>query len=355
MSRVKTELKEKYLTISNSVFRDPQIGIDEIGMLAVMKLYPVKQWHFSVRSLSANVKDGKFKVASILKKLEKHNYLSRVQTRTEKGEYSYNECDIFNTNDKSNGYTCFNRDFVEDANLKIFDIGLLALMLSLPKDWNFSIEGLVKRFKGIGAIDGKGKIERSLKRLSSAGYFQRKMIIENGRIVRWEYTYSDIPNILTEETTTEREIKVSNTETEVKAAEKSVSEPENSLRNELRSQINYSCLISVYNSELVDWIVETLGEAVSSGRSYRVCGKTTSHDKVKGIVMSVTQNDIERFLNNLKSLSDVKSPIPFILTSILKNRKIPSDDVIKNKNNKKDCSFDIDKVYEIVSKSVPTL
>ena len=55
------------------------------------------------------------------------------------------------------GYTVMSNYHLQDRNLSIKAKGLLSLMLSLPKDWDYSINGLVTLSK-----DGRSSVRNTL-------------------------------------------------------------------------------------------------------------------------------------------------------------------------------------------------
>ena len=63
------------------------------------------------------------------------------------------------------GYTVMSNYHLQDKNLSIRAKGLLSLMLSLPKDWDYSINGLVTLSK-----DGRDMIKSTLNELKQAQY-----------------------------------------------------------------------------------------------------------------------------------------------------------------------------------------
>lgn len=63
------------------------------------------------------------------------------------------------------GYTVMSNYHLQDRNLSIRAKGLLSLMLSLPKDWDYSINGLVTLSK-----DGRDMIKSTLNELKQAQY-----------------------------------------------------------------------------------------------------------------------------------------------------------------------------------------
>ncbi|MBR4093510.1 MAG: hypothetical protein IKK32_06550 [Oscillospiraceae bacterium] len=87
-------------------------------------------------------------------------------------------------------FTVIHNEFVKDERLGIEEKGMLLLLMSLPEDWDFSIEGLTKISRS-----GKCKVSNALNKLKKYGYFRRiRQIDENGRVIDWIYEFSDQPH-----------------------------------------------------------------------------------------------------------------------------------------------------------------
>ena len=72
--------------------------------------------------------------------------------------------------------------------------GILALMLSLPDNWKFSIEGIASKCK-----ESKECISNAIKELESAGYIKRTMMHGvDGKITGMEYEIFEEPYTVTE-------------------------------------------------------------------------------------------------------------------------------------------------------------
>lgn len=72
--------------------------------------------------------------------------------------------------------------------------GILALMLSLPDNWKFSIEGIASKCK-----ESKECISNAIKELESAGYVKRSMKHgDDGKITGMEYEIFEEPYTVTE-------------------------------------------------------------------------------------------------------------------------------------------------------------
>ena len=85
-------------------------------------------------------------------------------------------------------FTMIHNAMVRDKELGFHERGLLLTMLSLPDTWDFSIRGLMAI-----STDGYTKISNSLKILEKRGYLKRERVYAGGKIIDWEYYFSDEP------------------------------------------------------------------------------------------------------------------------------------------------------------------
>ena len=87
-------------------------------------------------------------------------------------------------------YTVLNNGIFIDENLSAKSLGILAKMLSLPDNWEFSETGLCSIFKK----DGRSSIRSGLKELEENGYLVRSRVRdESGKLTSTEWTVSDKP------------------------------------------------------------------------------------------------------------------------------------------------------------------
>lgn len=88
---------------------------------------------------------------------------------------------IFRIN-KNKNYTTISKYHLSDKNLSLKAKGLLSLMLSLPKDWDYSVRGL-----SVICKETKDTINGILNELEKNNYLIRKRIYKDGKIIEWEY------------------------------------------------------------------------------------------------------------------------------------------------------------------------
>lgn len=85
--RIRREAKENFTWVHNTFIRDKRLALDEKGLLILMLSLPMS-WKFTVSGLAAMVADGKDRISSTLKDLEKHGYLVREQQFNKNGSFS---------------------------------------------------------------------------------------------------------------------------------------------------------------------------------------------------------------------------------------------------------------------------
>lgn len=131
---------------------------------------------------------------------------------------------------KGNFTTTFNDIFKVELNgekLKPECWGLYVFMLSLPEDWDYSINGLAKIVNA-----GKDKIQRILNELIEAGFIIRTQKNEDGRFGNVEYLILDQPNS-TAETDANKEASF------FEPPHPGFPDPENPLQQNTKEQIIY--------------------------------------------------------------------------------------------------------------------
>ena len=110
---------------------------------------------------------------------------------------------------KTNNYTVICNHVFRNNRLSWKAKGILAEMLSMPDDWQFSTQELIHRAK-----DGRDAVYSAIKELEGAGYLKRERATnEKGQFVGYDYNVYETPS-LTEEQVTESKPCEENPETE---------------------------------------------------------------------------------------------------------------------------------------------
>lgn len=91
---------------------------------------------------------------------------------------------------KTKNYTVMSNYHLRDKNLSLKAKGLLALMLSLPEEWDYSVKGLAKICK-----DGETAIRAAIKELETNHYLKRERVKDDvtGKIIDWNYSVYENP------------------------------------------------------------------------------------------------------------------------------------------------------------------
>ena len=86
---------------------------------------------------------------------------------------------------KDKNFTVISNYHLQDKKLSLRAKGLLSLMLSLPDEWEYSINGLVSICK-----ESEKTVEKALKELKDLGYLEVIKIPPNqSKTGRFEYSY----------------------------------------------------------------------------------------------------------------------------------------------------------------------
>lgn len=92
---------------------------------------------------------------------------------------------------KTRDFTIMSNYHFKEKNMSLKAKGLLSLMLSLPDDWDYSVEGLKKLSK-----DGKESISSALEELEVFGYLKRQQKVdEKGKFCGYEYHIYETPQL----------------------------------------------------------------------------------------------------------------------------------------------------------------
>lgn len=91
--------------------------------------------------------------------------------------------------EKKGDFTIIDNAIFKNHHLSLKAKGLLCLLLSLPDNWNYSVNGLVSL-----STDKYSAVASGLKELENAGYFRREQVYDKGKFAGFEYIISETTN-----------------------------------------------------------------------------------------------------------------------------------------------------------------
>lgn len=154
--------------------------------------------------------------------------------------------------EKTRNYTVMSNYHFKEKDMSLKAKGLLSLMLSLPEDWNYSIEGLTKLCK-----DGKDSVMSAVKEIIGFGYLQRiQKTDDSGKYAGYDYVLYEKPN--TEEPKTGK--------------------PNTENPQQLNTIYNKSTIIIKEKEEYKE---EKEKQGVALNSSYSICNKATEEDYIR--------------------------------------------------------------------------
>ena len=89
---------------------------------------------------------------------------------------------------KNKNYTTISNQLFKNKTISLKAKGLMAYLLSLPNDWNLSVNGIVACSK-----EGRRSIGNTIKELISAGYIERKQVRDKGKFIGYDYFVFEQP------------------------------------------------------------------------------------------------------------------------------------------------------------------
>jgi len=108
---------------------------------------------------------------------------------------------------KNKNYTTISNQLFKNKGISLKAKGLMAYLLSLPNDWNLSINGIVACSK-----EGRGAIRNTFTELISAGYIERIQIRDKGKFIGYDYFVFEQPKCYfaeTDKSFTDKSIQIS--------------------------------------------------------------------------------------------------------------------------------------------------
>lgn len=199
---------------------------------------------------------------------------------------------------KTKDYTVMSNTHFREKGMSLKAKGLLSLMLSLPDNWDYSINGLATLSK-----DGKDSVMGALKELEQFGYLIRtKCIKENGQFDGYDYDIYEQPN-----TEKPKEVKPyaekPNTENQAQLSNKELNKKELTInKKERKKESTYDAII---NELVFEEVKPTIYEFIKMR---------------KLIKKPLTDFALKKVLNKLNKLSlDPQTQISILEKSIMNN------------------------------------
>ncbi len=185
--------------------------------------------------------------------------------------------------EKNANYTTICNACLRDPRLSLRAKGLLAICLSLPDDWIYSVKGLTNMCK-----EGRDAVMTVLKELEATGYLERKQLrLANGKMSTTEYIIHEIspmsenpttvkPNTAkstseksTSESPTLLSTNIQNKEYTNKRDNKVIRHKYGQYGNVLFSEEEFSRLQSEFPNDYEDRIERLSEYMASTGKSYK--------------------------------------------------------------------------------------
>ena len=91
---------------------------------------------------------------------------------------------------QSDTYITISNVFLKDVNLSSKAKGIMAIIMALPPDWDFSTKGIISIVK-----EGDSAVRSAIKELIKYGYCSKKAIREKGKFSKWQYIFCADGNI----------------------------------------------------------------------------------------------------------------------------------------------------------------
>ena len=266
--------------------------------------------------------------------------------------------------DKSRDYTVLSNHIFKDRTLSAKAKGLLAEMLSLPENWDYTLKGLTFLFS-----DGLDSVRQGIKELEEHGYVVReRKRDEKGRLGEMEYVIYETPHNVdssddsenvpvcaspteespvldfpmqeepVQEKPTQLNKNISNKNLSIthesnpnqsisdSADTYAVAEPQpmdvmgyEEARETVRENIEYDIMCERYPKERMDEIVDIASEALCSNRSSFTLGKDTyPYALVKDRLLRLDSSHIEYIIDcinaNTTKIHNIK---PYLLKTLV--------------------------------------
>lgn len=257
--------------------------------------------------------------------------------------------------DKSRDYTVLSNNIFKDRTLSAKAKGLLAEMLSLPENWDYTLIGLSHLFS-----DGVDSVRQGIRELEEHGYVVRERKRDaKGRLGEMEYVIYETPHkAVSSENTDDAPVCASPTEdspvldfpmqaepvqenptqlntniSKTNLSSTYESNPNQSItetapidvmgyeeaREAVRENIEYDIMCERYPKERMDEIVDIASEALCSRRSSITLGKDTyPYALVKDRLLRLDSSHIEYIISCINAnTTEIHNIKPYLLKTLI--------------------------------------
>ena len=209
------------------------------------------------------------------------------------------ELHVYKLKNKKN-FTTIDNTILRDKKVSLKAKALLCFMLSLPPDWDFSREGLIKCIK-----EGRTVVDTALKELEATGYLKITKTTKHGKFyVKYKFyevpfekylTVSQKPNrkILNRKSATEKPTQINTNKINIES-NKTNYRVDSEIINNIQTKINYNMLVEKHGQYDVDKIVMVIANIIMSDKEDEI---------TKSIFNSLTSYHIEYSLEKAKAYS----------------------------------------------------
>ena len=236
---------------------------------------------------------------------------------------------------KTINYTMMSNQHLKDKRLTLKAKGLMSVMLSLPENWDYTLRGLSAISK-----EGVDAISEAVKELERSGYVIRnrkreKPKQENPRLENpvQEKPVQENPKQEKPEQENPAQLNTNRSNTNSEKTYPPNTQGENpypsihlkerqgdvaAIRDSVRSQIGYDCLVTPYNRDRMDEIVELMVEILCTGReTITISGAEYPAELVRERMRKINSMHIEYIFGCLEqNASHVRNIKKYLLTTL---------------------------------------
>ena len=227
-------------------------------------------------------------------------------------------------------YTCISNDIIMDKRLSLAARGFFTAVLSLPDDWDFSVNGMA-RLVGVN----KDTILRYIRELEELGYVRIESKDEIGRYARKSYTFFEgtVPQNTAPQRSAVEDTVPKNTALQYLADDDEVTEntapkitvPKNTAQSNtnilntkykqntisidqddgqnnfsfLEKQINADILRAEYGTDYIDKVVEVITDCMKA-KSRTISGESVDNSELQRVFGEVCETDIRKAIQAVK-------------------------------------------------------